>query len=357
MQGREANRRRQRQTNQRHGLMPTPPPTSTPTQVQGIVAPVTCIMITTLIFNAVIAYALIFPCGLGFIGSPIAITASWLFMMTLSLLYIRFGHQCFPRYTPVDPLQCWDGLSHKALRRWRVFLEIGLPSAGQICIEWWAIELITFEAGLLGVAALGASTIIVQLQTLLAMVSLGIGISSSVVIGHKLGSGRLAEVQRSCRSIIALALMVSTSLSAFVFVIRHVWAFAFTDNPEVTTLVERLLLITGANVLFDSLQISMAGILRGAGLQGYGAVINFVSQWLVGIPVGYALSFVLGYGVYGLWGGQMAGTVLMALLSAVIVGGIDWVKTMRVARARAISRDLVESPLTPRHEEERALLG
>ena len=330
-------------------LLPSAPlfwlATATLLQVQGIVAPVTCIMIASLLFNAAMTYTLVFPCQLGLIGSAVAVTASWTFMMTLSLLYIRFGHRCFPSYTPVDPRQCWGGWSSRAFSRWRTFLEIGLPSAGQICIEWWAIELITFEAGLLGVTALAASTIVVQLQTLLAMISLGIGISSSVVIGQRLGAGHLDDAKRSCRAIVLLALLVGTGLSALVFLIRNVWALAFTSDTDVAAVVRRLLLITGGTVLFDGVQIAMAGVLRGTGLQSRGAVVNFASQWLVGIPVGYVLTFRWGYGVYGLWGGQLIGTVLMAALSALIVAGIDWVKILRTTRRRAMSRDFVESPL------------
>ena len=322
-------------------------------QVQGIVLPVTCVMAAATVFNAAATYALVFPCGLGLAGSAAAVAGSWAFMMALNLLYIRFGRDWCPGHAAVDPRQCWGGWSREAFRRWRGFLEVGLCSAGQICIEWWAIELITFEAGLLGVTALAASTIVVQLQTLLAMVSLGVGISASVVVGQRLGSGQLAEAQRSCRACVALAVMVSAGLSVAVLLLRRVWAFAFTSDPGVTAAVEGLLLITGGNVLFDSLQICLAGVLRGTGLQGRGAAVNFVAQWLVGVPVGYRLAFFGGWGASGLWAGQMCGTVVMAALSARIVRGIDWDAALRAARARAGSLDLTETPV---HEEELLLL-
>ena len=117
--------------------------------------PTSCVMALAVPFNMAMTYLFIFHLDLGFIGSPLALVASWTFMMTSSLLYIRFAHVLFPVHCPQDPFACWGGWSRKAFKKWAAFLKIGLPAAGQICIEWWAIELVVFEAGLFGVAEQG----------------------------------------------------------------------------------------------------------------------------------------------------------------------------------------------------------
>ncbi|KDO16725.1 hypothetical protein SPRG_21948 [Saprolegnia parasitica CBS 223.65] len=57
------------------------------------------------------------------------------------------------------------------------------------------------------------------------------------------------------------------------------------------------------------------GILRGCGLQGKGAVINFVAYLIVGLPLGYALAFPWQLDLPGLWIGMV-----FAFLTAATIG-------------------------------------
>jgi MATE family multidrug resistance protein len=41
---------------------------------------------------------------------------------------------------------------------------------------------------------------------------------------------------------------------------------------------------------------------------------NLASHWLVGLPVGYALCFVFGWGIAGLWIGLSIGLILVAIV-------------------------------------------
>ena len=88
----------------------------------------------------------------------------------------------------------------------------------------------------------------------------------------------------------------------------------------------------------------------------YGAAINFICQWLVGIPLGALAGFYYGRGAMGLWWGQMCGTVLQVALEGVVLRRIDWDKMVQQARSRAISVHSQESrPLaliTPRGDED-----
>lgn len=47
----------------------------------------------------------------------------------------------------------------------------------------------------------------------------------------------------------------------------------------------------------------MGGILRGAGRQELGALLNLASYWGLGLPAAYLLSSKAGWGLQGLWAG------------------------------------------------------
>lgn len=59
-----------------------------------------------------------------------------------------------------------------------------------------------------------------------------------------------------------------------------------------------------------------AGVVRGAGRQTVGAATNFVSYWLLGLPLAALLAFRCHLGVHGLWLGLLTGTSFQARAAA-----------------------------------------
>ena len=57
---------------------------------------------------------------------------------------------------------------------------------------------------------------------------------------------------------------------------------------------------------FRLLQCLYAGVLRGTGRQAFGAVVNAVMYYAIGLPLGVVLTFLIGMGIMGTWcvGGQ-----------------------------------------------------
>ncbi len=85
-----------------------------------------------------------------------------------------------------------------------------------------------------------------------------------------------------------------------------------------------LLLIAAVFQLFDGLQGVITGTLRGLGDTRTPMVTNLGAHWLVGLPVGYSLCFIAGWGAAGLWWGLSVGLIL--------AGGIlltAWARSVR----------------------------
>ena len=53
----------------------------------------------------------------------------------------------------------------------------------------------------------------------------------------------------------------------------------------------------------------MQGVLRGTGKQLSGALINFVSYYIIGLPMGATLAIIAGMGALGMWVGLLVGSV------------------------------------------------
>jgi Na+-driven multidrug efflux pump len=72
-------------------------------------------------------------------------------------------------------------------------------------------------------------------------------------------------------------------------------------------------------IFIDGLQAVGSGILRGAGRQSVGALINLIAFYLLALPLGWYLCFSKGYGVFGLFLGVFIGSFAqtIAILSCV----------------------------------------
>ena len=83
--------------------------------------------------------------------------------------------------------------------------------------------------------------------------------------------------------------------------------------------VARSLLVCAALFqLFDGSQVSLSGVLRGSGDTVASMVANLVGHWFLGLPVGCALAFGVGFGAVGLWTGLATGLCAVAVSLAVL---------------------------------------
>jgi MATE family multidrug resistance protein len=73
-----------------------------------------------------------------------------------------------------------------------------------------------------------------------------------------------------------------------------------------------LLAVAAAFQLFDGIQTTATGALRGAGNTRTAMFANLCGYWLFGLPIGYVLCFRFGYGVIGLWWGLTLALVVIA---------------------------------------------
>jgi MATE family multidrug resistance protein len=75
-----------------------------------------------------------------------------------------------------------------------------------------------------------------------------------------------------------------------------------------------LLLVAAAFQLFDGIQITANGALRGAGNTHSGLIAHSIGYWLIGMPLGLLLAFRLHLGALGLWLGLCVALIIAGVL-------------------------------------------
>lgn len=250
--------------------------------------------------------------ALGVAGAAWATVLSRLYMATaLAVVVWRLHHRRGGR-----PHVAWA--MHWA--RLRHLVSLGLPAAAHITFEVGVFSAVTAIAGRLPPESLAAHHIALNIAAVVFMVPLGISAAAAVLVGQHVGRGNGRAAARAGWAAIVLVLGVTT-VSALAFVLAPaMWIGLFTSEAGVVAIGVRLLGVAAIFQLFDGLQVTATGALRGLGETRVPMLISLFGYWGSGLPLGWWLCFRWGHGVVGLWIGLAAsllfvGSALLLLWS------------------------------------------
>jgi MATE family multidrug resistance protein len=285
-------------------------------QAVNVAVPITFALVSANLINAIGNWALIYGHlgfrAMGITGSGWSTCFSRIYMvlvLAVTLLWVErkralgVAAPSKRRLLP-DP--------HRML----ALLKLGAPAAGQILLEIGAFTAATALCAKLGPVPVSGHEIALNCAAFTFMVPLGISAAAAVRVGQRLGTRDIEGARRAGWSAILVGAIFMTC-SGLVFVsIPTLIARAFSPDPDVVRLGAKLLLVAAAFQLFDGMQVVTTGALRGAGDTTTAMLANLVAYWLIGIPMGYVLGFVFGWGALGVWIGLCIG--LMIIGSALV---------------------------------------
>ncbi|XP_029784737.1 multidrug and toxin extrusion protein 2-like [Suricata suricatta] len=295
-------------------------------QNQGIVWPQVLSGIVGNCINGLGNYILVTVLSLGVRGSAYANTISHILQTIFLFLYIVLKklHQ-----------ETWAGWSGQCLQDWGPFFSLAIPSMLMICIEWWAYEIGSFLMGLLSVLDLSGQAILYELASMVYMIPLGLSNAVCVRVGMALGAADIVQAKRSVKSALLCTGGTSLVVGILLSILKNKLGHIFTNDEDVIALVNKVLPIYIVFQLFEAFCCVYGGILRGTGKQAFGAIVNTVMYYVIGLPLGIVLTFVVRMSIMGLWLGMLACGLLGAAAFAVYTARLDWKLAAEEARKHA----------------------
>jgi multidrug resistance protein, MATE family len=211
-----------------------------------------------------------------------------------------------------------------SLSRLRGLVRIGIPASLQQSLEilaWtiWHMLMI----GRLGTAELDANGAVMEITAMAWFPVIGIGQAVSSLSGWYKGRTRIDLARRATRNGVLVASLYMGLIAVVMFVgSEHLMRLFFWlrpeehgDTGEIIRLGSMALMIAASFQIFDGINITLLGSLRGAGDTLWPALVQQLLAWLLFIPLAYLLGNVLEMGMNGAW---LASAVYLAVMSGVM---------------------------------------
>jgi MATE family multidrug resistance protein len=193
-------------------------------------------------------------------------------------------------------------------------LRIGTPVALQYTFEVSAFSVSAILIGSIGAIEQAAHLVAINLAAITYMMASGISAAATIKSGNNFGKEDFLNLRLSAISSYHIVL-IFMAIAALLFAgLNEYLPLIYTSDKAVISIAAQLLIIAAFFQLFDGTQIVGLGILRGLGDVNIPTLITFVAYWIIGIPAGYYLGIVLGWGANGIWYGLTSGLLVSAVL-------------------------------------------
>ncbi|XP_050224587.1 protein DETOXIFICATION 24-like [Mercurialis annua] len=282
--------------------------------------------VIAILLHLVLSWIFVAKLNLGVSGAMGSLIISIWFIVIGDFVYI-FGGWC---------PNTWNGFTFTAFSDlWPIF-KLSVSSGVMLCLELWYFAILVLLAGYMKNAtiAISAFSICVNLTTWDYNLCLGFLSSTSVRTANELGRGDAKATKIAIKVNLATSVSIGVVFWIICLAFGHKIAYLFTSKEEVAKYVSTLSLLLAFSVLLNSFQAVLSGAAIGAGRQSTVAYVNIFCYYVVGLPLGVLLGFVLHLHVKGIWIGMIVGVLLQVSVLGYITSTTNWDEQVKKASQR-----------------------
>jgi MATE family multidrug resistance protein len=231
---------------------------------------------------------------MGLDGAGIATTSTRSIMAAVLMIYVMKSSH-LKIYTSIKN---YFSVDFKLIKK---LLKIGLPSGFQYFLEVASFAYAAIMIGWLGANQLAAHQIAINLASATYMIILGISSAGMIRVASAVGRKDIKETRRSGFTAMIVAMSIMIFFGIMFIILKNVLPKFYIEDPQVIELASSLLLIAAIFQIFDGMQATAIGILRGIKDVNFPLVLSFMGYWIVGIGSAYIFGFILDMKAFGVW--------------------------------------------------------
>ena len=229
------------------------------------------------------------------------------FMAAIMMIYVSKAK----RYQEYDPSFRFRNINWQVIKQ---LAGVGVPMGLQNFFEIGAFSFSAIMIGWFGSTQLAAHQIAISLASISFMIILGISAAGTIRVGYAYGRKDINNVRRSgfLTAIFTSSVMACSGVLLVIF--RDQLPFIFSGDPAVIQIASSLIIVAALFQVSDGAQAAGLGILRGITDVRIPMFITFFAYWIIALPIGYFLGFILKMEVVGIWIGLLAGLSAAAVM-------------------------------------------
>lgn len=267
-------------------------------------------MIITLsanLVNILLNYILIFgkfgSPALGINGAAYATLISRILMPIIYFIYLRRA----TFYRNFFRLFDWKLLSRKANSS---LFNMGFPIASQMLVEFFALSVTGIMIGWIGTKEIAANQIVFTTISLFFLITNGLSSAATILVSHSYGERNIHNIRMYNLSASQLATVIMTCSGLLLLFFGSNIASLFIADEGVIEIAAGIFGIVAFMEIFDGLQVTKLGVLRGMGDVKRPMLYAFISYGLISLPVAYICGFIFDLGAKGVWVGFVSGLIV-----------------------------------------------
>lgn len=132
------------------------------------------------------------------------------------------------------------------------------------------------------------------------------------LVGNCVGAGKIVLAKRIGRLGIGCACAIELIIGVFVLMMGRYLIEVFSTDIEVITIATSVIPFVTISAIVYTLQGVGQGVIRGAGKQTLGAILNIIAYYIVGLPLAWIFCFNLKFDLIGLTLGMSIGSFTQA---------------------------------------------
>ena len=131
------------------------------------------------------------------------------------------------------------------------------------------------------------------------VVGMGVGSASGIILANELGAGKIERSIGYSRQIMKLVVFVGVGLALLFLLLAPMMVNIYDVSNEIKDFAQKNAYVFALIAAFRLMNFTIfAGILRSGGDTVFVAIVDFISVWLVGLPLAFLGAYYLGLPVY-----------------------------------------------------------
>jgi putative MATE family efflux protein len=217
----------------------------------------------------------------------------------------------------------WEHLQLRLSVVWQI-LKVSFGGMGQFLISSASWVFLTRIISEFGSDALAGYTVAIRVIIFTILPSLGLANAAATLVGQNLGAGHPERAEKSVWRAAFFNMLFLTGVSVVLFVFSENIILIFSQKPEVVMYGKQCLRYICVGYVFAAYGMVISQSFNGAGDTRTPTFINFFSEWILQIPLAYALAVYLDMGPAGVFVAIAISFSVLAIISILLFRRGTW---------------------------------